>query len=301
MMVSSSGTSVTVMTGSPVSSSNAGVVAAVIIVVLLVIITTVVVCTIVFLVLYKRGKNMYPIRTDQFEKMGESYNATIQHEELEVTAPNAEDHKPSNKENQNLMPNIYSAAYEDMESAPNEKHSKKINVKCSSEYEDIDLPSQLNQDSMNSDKSENKVLPPDSNRYSKLSNFRQRGHTLPQPSPPDSTCAHLDSSTMDSNIDIKTRSRSSTTVPTYAVVDLKSKSGKRQDAGATRGELSTDKMSDSGLPPQRPPRRRTQKQTSEASHKEIPPPVPEKSEELEIELSSEGIPLKCDSIPIQGN
>ena len=82
----------------------------------------------------------------------------------------------------------------------------------------------------------------------------------------------------------------------------KSKSGKSQEVGTTReGKLSTaDKLHDSSLPPQKPPRQRTQKGTCDAIHEEIPPLIPEKSGELNKDLSNEEIPLKHDSTPTQG-
>ena len=124
MMVSSSGTSGTVMTGSPMSSSNAGVVAAVVIVVLLII--TAVVGIIVFMILYfyNKRRNEHYVRTKQFEKMGDSNNSTNEHEELEVTASNTEDHKASNKENINLMPNVYPATCKEKDPTPNDEDSK---------------------------------------------------------------------------------------------------------------------------------------------------------------------------------
>ena len=183
MMVSSSGTNGTVMTGSPMSSLNAGVVAAMVIVVLLFI--TGVVCNIVFMTLYvyKKGRNENYVRTKQFEKVGDSNNSTNAHEELEVTACNTEDHKASNKENINLMPNVHPATCEEKDPTPNDKYSIKGNENHAFEYDDIDhFPSQPKHDNMKSDKIDNKVPPPDSKEYS-TTNIRQRGNTLPQPPP----------------------------------------------------------------------------------------------------------------------
>ena len=117
------------------------------------------------------------------------------------------------------------------------------------------------------------------------------------------TTSYLGVPSLDSNTNNATQFESGTGSAVYTVDnELRSKSVcQSQDADiVTReGEPSTDRSTDF-KPPPKPPRQKTKKDTSELVDVEVPLPVLEKLEELEKDLTIQGVPQKIDSTPTQG-
>ena len=105
----------------------------------------------------------------------------------------------------------------------------------------------------------------------------------------------IDTAVKDSISDIA-RKRSDTVPASYTPENVPPpKPGRRHTQNATiktEGKPLPDKSSDPSLPPSKPSRQNTKSRLSDALSESAPPPIPEKSKELDYHLNNKGTPYK---------